>query len=327
MIQLPPINEVSIDFSTMCQLKCKECSTSKGITHKGIIGKGQFSFENFQKFVDNNPQITRMEMSNWGEIFLNKNIAQIIKHAYEHNIILYCGNGTNFNNVDDLVLEYLVKYKVEYLNLSIDGVTQETYEKYRVGGNIHNVFKNIERLNYYKKQYNSEYPKLSWQFIIFGHNEHELPLVKKLCEKYDMAFNPKLNYSNYSPVKDREYVRRESGLGVADRQEFKKLHKKEYKAPCYHCFTSPQINWDGKILGCSINKWKALGNISSISIRQWMNSDTYKNLVGILFEDHTCDESLPCYYCPNYKKIQENPLTKFGLKEYIGYVPPALRER
>lgn len=325
MLYLPQIKEVSIDFSTICQLKCVECSTSKGITHNGIVGKGQFRFDDFVRFVKNNPQIKRIEMSNWGEIFLNKDIAEIIKFANENGITLYCGNGTNFNDVDDLVLEYLVKYKVEYLNVSIDGACQETYSKYRVHGNIQKVFFNIEKLNYYKKLYGSDYPKLSWQFIIFGHNEHELPKIKELCKKYNMAFNPKLNYSNYSPVKDKEFVRRESGLGVANRAEYKEMHKKDYKAPCYHCFVSPQINWNGKILGCSVNKWKTIGDVNEMSISEWENSQYHKTMVEILFEGKECPNTIPCFYCPNYQKIKEKPLSIEGLKEYTEYVAPALR--
>ena len=306
MLYLPQIKEVSIDFSTICQLKCVECSTSKGITHNGIVGKGQFRFDDFVRFVKNNPQIKRIEMSNWGEIFLNKDIAEIIKFANENGITLYCGNGTNFNDVDDLVLEYLVKYKVEYLNVSIDGACQETYSKYRVHGNIQKVFSNIEKLNYYKKLYGSDYPKLSWQFIIFGHNEHELPKIKELCKKYNMAFNPKLNYSNYSPVKDKEFVRRESGLGVANRAEYKEMHKKDYKAPCYHCFVSPQINWNGKILGCSVNKWKTIGDVNEMSISEWENSQYHKTMVEILFEGKECPNTIPCFYCRIIKKSRKN---------------------
>ena len=325
MICLPIIEEVSIDLSTICQLRCVECSTSKGITHNGIVGKGQFHYDDFVRFVSNNPQVKRIEMSNWGEIFLNKDIADIIKFAYENGVTLYCGNGTNFNDVDDIVLEYLVKYKVEYLNISIDGACQETYSQYRIHGSLEKVLSNIERLNYYKDLYNTEYPKLSWQFIIFGHNEHELTIVKELCKKYRMAFNPKLNYSNFSPVKDKEFVRRESGLGVADRAEYKEIHKKEYKAPCYHCFVSPQINWNGKILGCSVNKWKTIGDINEMSISEWENSQYFKTMVGILFERKDCPNTIPCFYCPNYQKIKERPLTIEGLKEYMEYVAPALR--
>lgn len=78
MIKLPKITEASIDLSTICQLHCVECSTSKGITHAGIVGKGQLSFEDFSNFIDTNPEIKRIEMSNWGEIFLNKDIDLIL---------------------------------------------------------------------------------------------------------------------------------------------------------------------------------------------------------------------------------------------------------
>lgn len=325
MVAIPPITEVSIDFSTLCQLKCVECSTSKGITHNGIIGKGVFTLSDFVRFIQNNPQIKRIETSNWGEIFLNQDMADIIKYAYENGITLYCGNGSNFNNVSERVIEYLVKYKFEYLNLSIDGATQETYVKYRVNGNLSNVLKNIEKLNFYKRKYNSDFPKLSWQFIIFGHNEHELPIVKQLCKKYGMTFNPKLNYSSFSPVRDKEFVKRESELGVSTREEYKALHKKEYKIPCYHCFVSPQINWNGDILGCSVNKWGTMGNIKQTSIEEWQNSDVFKKLVALLFEQTESSKCFPCNQCPNLATIKDHPLTQSGLEEYMSYIPPALR--
>ena len=65
------IQKISIDASTFCQLKCPECSTSKGIIKNGIVGSGILSFDNFKKIVDCNPNIREIELSNWGEIFLN----------------------------------------------------------------------------------------------------------------------------------------------------------------------------------------------------------------------------------------------------------------
>ena len=326
MIELPEIKEASIDFSTVCQLHCVECSTSKGITHSGIVGKGVLSLSDFMDFIKANPQIKRIEMSNWGEIFLNKDIYSIMEYAYHSGVTLYCGNGTNFNDVSDDVLEGLVKFRVEYLNLSIDGASQETYSIYRRGGNFDKVIANIERLNFYKQKYKSEYPRLSWQFVIFGHNEHEIPKVKELCKRYHMAFNPKLNYSDFSPVIDREYIRKESGLGVADRREYKEKFHTEYKVPCYHCFSSPQINWNGDILGCSVNKWRILGNMKNQSLKIWQESEIYKALVGLLFEGIIPELDLPCKHCPNLSKVLKSPLTIEGLIKYNGYIAPALRK-
>lgn len=326
MIILPRIAEASIDLSTICQLNCVECSTAKGITHSGIVGKGQLSFDNFKKFISENPEIKRIEMSNWGEIFLNKDICSIMSYAYNNGVTLYCGNGSNFNDVSEEMLEGLVRYRVEYLNLSIDGASQETYSVYRRNGDFLKVLSNIRRLNYYKKIYNSEYPKLSWQFIIFGHNEHEIPRVKQLCEELGMTFNPKLNYSSFSPVVNRDYVREESGLGVADRGEFKQKHGTEYKAPCYHCFSSPQINWNGDILGCSVNKWRSLGNVFDVSLEEWQQSAVYNSLILLLFEGRPTEVDLPCKYCPNLDKVQKQRLSIEGLAKYNGYVAPALKK-
>lgn len=325
MCKLPKIKELSIDLSTICQLRCVECSTSKGITHSGIVGKGQLRFHDFVRLINENPEIKRLEMSNWGEIFLNKDIYKIMEYAYDHNVTLYCGNGTNFNDVSEDVLEGLVKFRVEYLNISIDGASQETYSIYRRGGDLNKVLGNIQRLNYYKRIYCSEFPKLSWQFVIFGHNEHEIPLVRALCNDLNMVFNPKLNYSNFSPVKDKEYVRVESGLGVADRDEYREKYKTDYKAPCYHCFSSPQINWNGDILGCSVNKWNSMGNIFDTPISQWQQSEIFKALVSALFQGRSTDVDLPCKRCPNYEKVKKNPLTIDGLNQYNDYVAPALK--
>ena len=79
------------------------------------------SFDNYKYILDNNPQIKEIELSNWGEIFLNPEIGQMIEYAYDCGVGLLCANGTNFNYVKQDVLEALVKYKVRCLNLSIDG--------------------------------------------------------------------------------------------------------------------------------------------------------------------------------------------------------------
>ena len=43
-------------------------------------------------------------------------------------------DGVNLNHASGDALEALVAYQVVRLRVSIDGVTQETYQRYRVGG-------------------------------------------------------------------------------------------------------------------------------------------------------------------------------------------------
>jgi MoaA/NifB/PqqE/SkfB family radical SAM enzyme len=317
------INKLSIDASTMCQLRCPECSTSKGIIKNGIIGAGYLSFENLKVIVSENPYIIEIELSNWGEIFLNPELIQIMQYSYEKCIKLTAGNGVNFNSVSDEMIESLVKYQFGYINMSIDGACQETYCQYRVSGNYNQVMDNILKLNYYKEKYNSQRPMLSWQFIIFGHNEHELPKVKKLCKELNMTFNPKLNFSNFSPVKDKEWVRVESELGVSDRSEYKMKFKKHYKRPCCQLWVSPHISWDGKLLGCSVNKWVSLGNVFESGLNDCLHSTRYEHSKSVLKGHSNIDENTPCFYCPTYKQILECPITDDEIISYSQFVHPA----
>jgi MoaA/NifB/PqqE/SkfB family radical SAM enzyme len=308
-VQKFQINKLSVDASTICQLKCPECSTTKGIIKNGIIGSGFLSFNDFKKLIDDNPSINEIELSNWGEIFLNPELILIIKYAFEKQIKLTAGNGVNFNTVSDEMIEALVKYQFGYINVSIDGVCQETYSQYRIRGNYDTVIKNIKKINSYKQKYNSKLPMLSWQFIIFGHNEYEISRVKELCKELNMVFNPKLNFSDFSSVKDKEWVRTESGLGVADRNEYKLKHKKHYKRPCCQLWTSPQISWDGKLLGCCVNKWGSLGNVFVSGLYTCLNSDVYEKQKLVLTGINNVEKEIPCFYCPTYNQIKEYPIT------------------
>lgn len=319
------IEQASVDICTKCQLRCVSCSTSKGLIRNGFIKEGKMSFDTFKNILDCNTEIKEIELSNWGEIFLNEEIISMLEYAYQKEVELYCANGSNFNHVSDKVLKALVKYRFKCLNLSIDGASQETYEQYRIYGSYSKVIANIKKLNLYKEQYKSEFPKLSWQFIIFGHNEHEIAKVKALCEELNMVFNPKMNHSDFSPIKDEVMVKRETGLDYATRQEYKEKHRTEYKHPCYQCLHSPQINWNGEVLGCCVNKWKGLGDIKEHSLQEIYESAPYQKMLRVLLGQEEADDSIPCYYCPNLEKIKNHPLNDSGLIKYKDYVPAALR--
>ena len=67
--------------------------------------------------------------------------------------------------------------------ISLDGVTQETYETYRVGGNLNKTLQAIKFINVEKKAQNSRFPAIELQMIVFRHNEHEIETFKKIARK------------------------------------------------------------------------------------------------------------------------------------------------
>jgi MoaA/NifB/PqqE/SkfB family radical SAM enzyme len=130
-----------------------------------------------------------------------------MKYADEHDVILTADNGTNLNTVSDEVLEGLVKYRFRSICCSIDGASNDTFPIYRVNGRFDRVIENLKKINHYKKVYNSVFPYLNWQFIVFGHNEHEIETARNTANNLNMTFSIKLNYSSFSPIKNYDFVK------------------------------------------------------------------------------------------------------------------------
>ena len=70
-------SKLRIETSSVCQLKCSKCPQDDG--NMGIIGKGYLSLENFEKFIKKYSSFKTIEISNWGEVFLNPDLSGILK--------------------------------------------------------------------------------------------------------------------------------------------------------------------------------------------------------------------------------------------------------
>jgi hypothetical protein len=60
------------------------------------------------------------------------------------------------------------------MTLSIDGATQSVYERYRKKGDIEQIFQNIRNLVDARRRLGKGTPVISWQFLAFEHNAHEI---------------------------------------------------------------------------------------------------------------------------------------------------------
>ncbi len=291
---------IRMEASTLCQLKCPVCIQNNGETN--ILGKGYMKFRDFKKFIKENPYIKKIELSSYGEMFLNPELKHIIKYADRKKINLQVDNGVNLNTVSKEMLECLVKYKFKLIRVSIDGASQETYRIYRIGGDFNRVIENIKTINFFKNKYNSPFPELIWQFVIFGHNEHELNEASDLARSLNMHFIPKFNWdATYSPIRNKEFVKRI--MGFTSRKEHDVKTDKLYMNACIQFWTMPQINWDGRLLGCCVNHWVDFGNVFETGFKNCLQSERYTYAKKMLLGLASARQDIPCYYCSHYKEI------------------------
>lgn len=235
-----------------------------------------------------------------------------MQYAYRKNVALQAQNGANLNRVNDDILEALVKYKFCRFVCSVDGANQRTYSLYRVKGDYDRVIDNIRKINHYKMKYRCAFPAITWQFMAFGHNEHEISKARALAKELDMDFYVKLSWNDlytetFSAGKDRELIKKESGLGVADRREYEEKFGKSYlEKTCHQLWFKPRINYDGKLLGCTINYWANLGNIFEEGLQECLNGEKMdyarKMVLGMTEEK----EGIACSNCKIYQGMKKN---------------------
>lgn len=302
---------IRLEASTFCQLKCPTCETATGELYK-TVPKGFLRYDDFKKLLDDAPEVKEIELSNFGEVFLNPQLSKIMEYAFEKNVGLTMSNGANLNTVKEGVLEDAVKFGLRHIRCSIDGASQETYVQYRRRGDFETVMKNVRLINEFKKKRNSKYPELTWQFVVFGHNEHEIQKARAMAEEFDMSFLLKLNWDeDHSPVKDKEMVRREMAHGAATRSEFKEEHGAGYmEHVCHQLWDQPQINFDGTVWGCCRNNWKAFdANVFEEGFDAALNSEQMTHARAMLSEGAEPRDDIPCVTCSLYKNMRKDGRT------------------
>ena len=304
---------IRLDASTLCQLKCPACARQKHSDYtEKVIGFGYLKFKDFKKFVDENNFIKNIELSNAGEIFLNPDLIKIIEYAYEKGVTLTADNGVNLNYLTDEQAEALVKYKFESIVVSIDGASQDTYQIYRVGGDYNKVLENIKKIINLKHKYKSIRPFITWKYIVFGHNEHEIPKAKEAAKELgavELVFDA--NYeAPYSPVINSEFVKKESGLEHLDLNSNSLIRLQEYtegKADWYDCamLWNPQINWNGDVLGCCSNyKGTFGGNVFKDGLLNALNNPKLIYAKNMVMNKAPALDCIPCSLCKVYREMR-----------------------
>jgi hypothetical protein len=298
---------IQIDASAHCQLACPSCPTASGATLEAMSA-GHLDPANFERLLEANPGLQEVELSNYGEMFLNPKLRELLRIAFEHKVVLHANNGTNLNHASEETLDALVKYRFRSLSVSIDGASQETYSRYRVKGDFERVIGNIEKINAFKRKHGSGFPMLTWQFIVFGHNEHEIETAKALAAKLGMSFRPKISWDDdISPIRDAKLVQIQTGLHATRKEHYQATGSEFARGICHQLWAAPVLNWDGRLLGCCRNFWGEFGgNAFESGLHPSLSASLIPAARQALMGKGPMDPAAPCSTCELYQTMERD---------------------
>ncbi|MSQ31653.1 MAG: radical SAM protein [Dehalococcoidia bacterium] len=267
--------EWEIDSTNICQLHCPLCHTGIGTVNRI---KGFMAFETFKKTIDQIKDHTIwLSLYSWGEPFLHRDIVRFIRHAHDSNIGVVASSNMNAY-LSEGKAEEIVRSGLDALIMSIDGTTQEVYEKYRVGGQLKNVLANVKLLAKKKRELSSKTPMLEWQFIVMKHNEHQKGDVKRIAKELgvDLLTFKKVDFPHdiYDKKMLREFLPSYRDPGT---EAFNKPYNEGADSKCWRLWRSGVVNWDGGYAPCCYltDAKHDFANVNDVSIDKIWNGPQY----------------------------------------------------
>ena len=291
---------ISIEPTTSCNLRCPECPSGlRSFTRPtGMLEEGLF-----KKTID------ELESRLWylifyfqGEPYLNTKFLDLVKYAASKKI--YTATSTNAHYLNDENARKTVESGLDRLIISIDGTTQETYESYRVGGNLEKVIKGAKNIIKWKKELKSSTPHVIFQFLVVKPNQHQIEDLKKLAKEigvdevglktaqvYDYQNGSSLipdidEYSRYERNSDGTYSIKNTMLNS-----------------CWKMWHSCVITWDGLVVPCCFDKdaHHKMGDVKKGNFASVWNGEEYNKFRELLMKSRS--EVEMCKNCTEGAKV------------------------
>lgn len=265
---------VSIEPTTSCNLRCPQCPSGlREFTRPTGMLKNKL-FENI--VLQLKGHLHSLTFYFQGEPYLNPDFLKMVSFANTHDI--YTITSTNAHYLTEENARQTILSKLDKLIISVDGITQEVYEQYRIGGQLNKVMEGTREILKQKKVLKSKTPHVVWQFVVFKPNEHQVAAVKKLAKEMGV---------DELKIKTAQIYDFESGNDLIPETEqysrYKKSQSGKYEIKnkllnqCWRMWQGCVITWDGKVVPCCFDKdakYK-LGNLESQNFKTVWHSDAY----------------------------------------------------
>lgn len=291
---------IAIEPTTSCNLRCPECPSGlRSFTRP----TGMLARDLYKKIIDElEDSLLYLIFYFQGEPYLHPNFFELIKYANQKKI--YTATSTNAHYLDDKKAELTVKSGLDRLIISIDGTSQDTYESYRIGGQLDKVIEGTKNVIRWKKKLKSKTPHVLFQFLVVRPNEHQIEEVQKLAKELGV------DEVGLKTAQIYDYEDGSDLIPTIDKySRYRKLANGKYEIKnslannCWKMWHSCVITWDGKVVPCCFDKdaHHTLGTTKENTFKEIWQNDKYANFRGQLLKGRSQIEI--CKNCTEGTKV------------------------
>ncbi len=254
----------------VCNLRCAICPAHDPSTR----GKSLLLFQTFKKLIDEiGDYLIYIILWSWGEPFLNPDVYRMISYAGEKNILTV--TSSNLNRFGPEEAKKVVDSGLDALIVALDGVTEESYGKYRRGGSARRVIENTRVLVEEREKHGRTKPFINLRMVVSKENEHEVEEFRSLARDLGVDMVSFKAFSTRQPgfadpEIDRQYAPQTKFFRWYDYQPDFTVTEKAKKYNCKFPWTKPTLFADGEILSCEFDFHYSysFGNLNEQSFRE-----------------------------------------------------------
>lgn len=283
-----------------CNLQCPLCDrqTFPDARYKDA---GRLSLELYDRLLDEiGDFLFQCQIFGQGEPLMDwSRTREIIRRTHQRKIFTLV--STNCTLVTPTIAREIVSSGLDYLVCAIDGISQESYSQYRVGGKVEDAIAGLRMIVEERRRQNSKM-FVEWQFLVNAFNINEIEPAQKLADELGV-------FIRFAPIRGMEFSTELQSKWLPDSVDWQDRRKAPgetiYNWPCYFLWRSLVLNSNAKVARCLLYQHVAeYGSFYEQSGLELYNHPTVQQ-ARKLFQKGTVPEGdfpSPCRNCSFYQR-------------------------
>jgi MoaA/NifB/PqqE/SkfB family radical SAM enzyme len=210
------LTQLYVEITTRCNLSCEMCV--QRVWEDPATTMSLSTFANLMEDIAAYTPVPTIHFGGYGEPLVHPDILEMIRLAKQVGASV--AMTTNGMLLSQDIADALFELQLDTLNVSVDGVSPDSYSSIRVRGDLDRVIQNLRYLHQLKVRHAGRHakPKFALAFVAMKSNIHELPELARLAS-YVGAWDVKVsNVVPHTPEMEEEILYKEALRAAAYRE-------------------------------------------------------------------------------------------------------------